>query len=206
MSTGTATSFHKPHLLIVEGLDEVNFLICMLHYLQIETVQIHPIDGINGLTTKLKVVSKTAGFSDVKRIALLVDNDTDPVARHQSIRDSLAAAGLPVPPAADVLVGTQKQVMYSTLPGPDTPGCLEDFLMRSFNDQPIAPHVDSFLNNAGLIQEPLTSRWSKSWVHSYLSTHEEPGLKIGEATRARYIDVSHIAFQPLHKLIRHLVA
>ncbi|MFC6279900.1 MULTISPECIES: DUF3226 domain-containing protein [Polaromonas] len=198
--------FHKPHLIIVEGRDEVGFLICLLEQLQIETVQIHQIQGVSTLAKKLGVVTKTAGFSDVKRLCILLDSDLDPAGRQQSIRDALKSLGLPVPDGPEVLSGGEFQVMYSTVPAHNTEGCLEDLLMQSLAGMPHAQCVNNFLGCAGMQAMPLTSRWSKAWVHSFLSLADVAGLKIGEATNAGTFDLSHVSFNPMRQLITSFAA
>ena len=198
--------FHKPHLVIVEGRDEVGFLICLLKQLQIETVQIHQIRGVSTFAKKLSVVTKTAGFSDVKRLCILLDSDLDPAGRQQSIRDALKGLGLPVPDGPEVLTDGEFQVMYSTVPAHNTQGCLEDLLMQSLAGTPQAQCVDNFLGCAGMQLVPLNSRWSKAWVHSFLSLADVAGLKIGEATSAGSFDLSHMSFSPMRQLITSFAA
>lgn len=204
MAAGNLKEFIKPHLLLVEGTDEMNFFIRMLEFLEIETVQIHAIDGVSSLNKKLGVIKKTPGFNNINRLALLVDSDLNPAGRLQSIRDALAAADLSVPDEPGVIADGAPQVLYSTVPAPEVPGCLENVLQMFFSKDPNTVHVNSYLENFGIQQIPGTSRWPKSWVHSYLSTFEQPGKKIGEATKAGYIQVADPAFEPIQSFVRRL--
>ena len=201
MFRGNSSEFHKPHLLAVEGDDDFYFLIEVLRTLNIETIQIHCLEGVGGLGTKLKTMKKTPGFGDVSRLAVLVDSDDDPAGRQQSIRTALTSASLPVPPSYDVFAGNPMQVKYSTIPGPNIQGCLEDLLIKSLAHEVNAACVDSYLNCTHIQAVPGSSKWAKAWVHSFLSTRPNPGLKIGEATKAGYIDVSHVSFDSVRQFV-----
>lgn len=201
-----SVTFTRRHLLIVEGVDEEKLLINMLNHLEIESVHVWKIDGIKNLPAYLKLFPKIEGFSNIERIAILVDSDDDPASRHQSICSSLKAAKLPVPTTTDTVSTGYPGVIYSTLPGPDQAGCLEDLLNKCLNSHASAKHVHTFLSGVGLSPAPRSSRWSKSWLHSCLSTFAEPGKKIGEATKAGYIDVSHAELLPIREFIGKLVA
>ena len=206
MFRGNSSIFHKPHLLAVEGDDDFYFFVEVLKTLNIETVQIHCLEGVDGLTTKLRTMTKTPGFSEVSRLAGLVDSDNDPSGRQQSIRTALGHAALPVPVSCDVLVGDQRQVKYSTIPGPNTTGCLEKLLIQSLAAEATATCVDRFLNCCHLPIAQGSSRWEKAWLHSFLSTFPNPGLKLGEATRAGYIDLSHLSFTGVRQFVQSLSA
>lgn len=199
------STFNKPHLLAVEGDDDFHFVVRMLGHLNIDSVHVHCLDGVNSLPTKLTTITKTPGFGSVARFALLVDSDSDPGGRQQSIRTALQIAGLPVPAIPDQFAGTSRQVKYSTVPGPTAVGCLDDLLIQTFAGEPNASCVGTYLACAGVTPGPLGSRWSKAWVHSYLATFPTPGLKIGEAAKAGYINVSAPQLAPVRNFISSFV-
>jgi hypothetical protein len=199
-------TFHKPNLLVVEGVDEERLLFSILDHLNISTIQVRRIDGVTELGPQLKLFKKTEGFSNVKRLAVLMDSDDSPDNRQESIRAHLKNAGLPCPETSNKFAEGSPRVIYSTVPSPNHAGCLEDLINQTFSDHHNAVHVTNFLSNVGLTAIPRSSRWSKSWLHSLLSTMESPGLKIGEATKAKYIDIGHAEFGVLRNFITQFVA
>lgn len=199
-------TFTKRHLLLVEGRDEFGLFSKLIEHLGVTTVDVHWIEGVPDLRTKLRVISKIEGFADVTHLAILLDSDGDPVARQQSIRDALQAAKLPVPPAPGAYEGNSPAVMYTTVPGPQSHGCLEDLLIGTFAGNPKAVCVDAFLQCAELLPNPWTARRSKAWVHSMLSLQEKPGLKVGEAAKAGYFDFGHAALQDVRQVVQDLAA
>jgi len=196
MGRKNLTTFKCEQLLLVEGQDEFGFLVRLLEFLKIETVQLHMLNGIDNLAGVLRLLPKTPGFDKVKRIGLLLDSDSDPAARIQSIRASLSHAGLASPAMPLTFSGTPS-VVYTTVPSHELPGCLEDLIMQSAVGTGIANCVDTFLSCSAVQRTDIGSRYSKSWVHSLLSASEKPGLKIGEATTAKLINVEHEAFEPI---------
>jgi hypothetical protein len=206
MPRASEKEFVKPHVIVVEGLDEFGFILGLLNSMAIETVQIMCLDGVDQLAPRLKAYRMTEGFRNIKRFGVLVDSDGDPEARNRSTRDLLRSSGFSAADMPLVVSGTAPAVMYSTIPSPSSNGCLEDLILDSMSMQHRAPCVEAYLNCAAVPQAQLGSRWAKSWVHSFLSTSETPGLKIGEATKAGLVDVGAPAFEPVRAFLQQLVA
>lgn len=206
MSRFAAKEFIRPHLVVVEGTDDANVVVGLLAQLSIESVQVIEVKGYTNLAPQLPVFRKTSGFSSVERIGILVDSDSDPAGRLQSIRTTLTNSGLAAPTSPMVLGGAGPAVVYSTVPGPGQPGCLEDTIAASLAGTHNAACVDQHLACVGVANVAGSSKWSKAWVHTQLSSNGQPGLKIGEAVTAKLIDLTHPAFDDFRAFLKLLTA
>lgn len=203
MASSSALKFHKPHILVVEGKDDLWLCVQLLAHLQIETVQVVDTNGFDNLGTALKLYTKTPGWSDVERVAVLVDADGDAIARADSVRHSIRAAGLADPQEPGRFFGTQPATAYSLVP--EAGGCLENLIREALSDGSQMPTcVDQFLACCGLLEDS-TSRRPKAWVHAYIAA-VNPGLKIGEAAKAGVLQLDREPYEPLRRLLRSLQA
>lgn len=199
------TTFERPHVLVVEGLDDFNVVVGILAAMEIESVHIVCTDGVENLAPRLKVYAKTPGWANVRRLCILVDSDNDPAGRLASIRSALGNAQLPVPRAAGEIAGEGLSVLYSTLPAPDAVGRLETVIANAVPHETRAC-IDQFMGCAGIADDGVSGRHEKAYVHAYIATTSDPGAKIGEAVTSRVIDVSAPAFEPIRAVLRALVA
>jgi hypothetical protein len=203
LASSTAIRFHKPHILVVEGKDDFWLCVQLLEYLKIETVQVIDTNGFDNLGNSLKIYTKTPGWSDVERVAVLVDADGDPAARSESVRHSIRAAGLTDPQEPGSFFGAQPATAYSLVP--EAGGCLESLIRAALSDgSPMSTCVDQFLACCGL-PDDSTSRRQKAWVHAYIAA-VNPGLKIGEAAKAGVLRLDRESYEPLRRLLRSLQA
>lgn len=198
------TTFEKPHVLVVEGLDDFHVVVGVLAAMQIDSVHIVWTDGVENLGSRLKVYAKTPGWANVRRLGILVDSDNDPAARLDSIRSALGNAQLPVPRLAGDIVGDGLSVLYSTLPAPDAVGRLETVIASAVPDA-ARVCIDQFMSCAGVADDGVSGRHEKTFVHAYIAATAEPGAKIGEAITAGVLDVSGPAFEPIRVVLRALV-
>ena len=205
MAMDNLATIKHANILIVEGKDELGFLVRMLKHLDIENVQIHMLGGVNNLKAGLGLVTKMRDFGQVHKIGILLDSDSNPANRLDSIRQALKDVGLASPAKPLTFEGNPK-VIYMTVPSDHEPGCLEDLIKKSASDDARAACVDNFLSCTSIERLETGSLYAKAWVHSFISTSTEPGLKIGEASGAAVIDVKHLAFESLHSFLSMLAA
>lgn len=199
--TSRAVTFHKPHVLVVEGKDDYWVCIQLLQELNIESVQVIETGGFPKLGDALKLYTKTPGWSSVERFAVLVDCDGDAEGRCASVRGSLQKAGLAAPNDPMVFSGREPAVAYCVVP-PDG-GCIEDLICNALADgSPLQTCVDQFVACCGLAEDKPSKR-PKVWVHAYIAA-KEPGLKIGEAARAGILRLEQASYSLLRDLLLSL--
>ena len=198
MASNPSTTFHKPHVLVVEGKDDFWVCVALLKALAIESVQVIDTGGFENLAPQLKLFTKTPGWASVRRVAVMVDCDGDAVARATSVKGSLKKAGLAEPAEPGVFAGQEPAVAYCLVPSGG--GCLEDLICAALADGDIrATCVDSFIACSGL-QDDVSSKRPKAWVHAYIAV-TQPGLKVGEAANAGILKLESKPYELIRSLI-----
>ena len=118
----------------------------------------------------------------MESIAVARDADESGDSAAQSVRDALAAA-LPVPnsPLESADDG-RIAVRYLIIPHGES-GALEDVCLASVAEDPAMACVDGYFDciERSEIDGPKDAWMSKAKVHAFLSSREDPALRLGEA-------------------------
>jgi hypothetical protein len=187
-------------LLLVEGTDDEHVVkhLCGAHNVgEIQCIKRQ--GGIDKLLEALPVQIKR--LDDADRLGVLVDADTDILARWQALRDRLVQAGYTEVPERPVPSGTLIDAVASNdshlprvglwlMPDNRVPGLLEDFLAF------LVPEGDRLYERAGTTVDGIPDEERKfadvdrlkARMHTWLAWQEEPGKPYGTAIRARYLD------------------
>lgn len=150
-----------------------------------------------GVDNVLIYLAEQLGFvSDLKRIGVVVDADTDVAARWQSLRDILIASGykdVPRKPFANGVIVEHEEkpcVGIWIMPNNTLPGMTEDFVRL------LVPPEDVLWERAVLCVEqiPIADRLFsdsaliKAHVHTWLAWQKVPGLPMGQAISNRWLN------------------
>ncbi len=213
------------HLLLVEGVDDQFVLQNLLKHYHLP-VAIAGRD--NSIEENTIVIAKKDGFpnlrketpgelrrSDLERLGIIVDADTDIDARWRALQDILRQSGnvnLPSTPDPDGTIVAVEQAERTLTVGiwimPDNklPGMLEDFV--SF----LVPKDDTLWNRAAdcLQQIPeqerpfSTDHQMKAHLHTWLAWRKKPGKPLGLAITSHYLDADAPHAQKLMAWLRRL--
>ena len=182
-------------LLVVEGPDDkhVIWAIVKRHDFKPE-FEVKEEGGYEALRERLS--SRLKPGSDLERLGIVVDADTDAAARWQSFKGILERAGYANVPEQPEPEGTV--VEHDILPNvgvwimPDNlqKGRIEDFL--SF----LVPEDDTLIGRARASLEGIpveerrfpVHRHTKALIHTWLAWQKEPGKPLGQAITARYFE------------------
>lgn len=191
-------------VLLVEGKDELHVLYQLLEHHQVpETFRIKDKQGIENLLGTLDTELDAGGL---ERLGVVVDADTAPEARWQSLRAIFGNAGCPLPERADpagtvvALSGrTLRRVGIWVMPDNVTAGMLEDFVRF------LVPPGDGLLVFAQECVDEVMTRdqrfspehRSKALIHTWLSWQKEPGTPLGPAIKNRELDAGSPVVSPL---------
>ena len=198
-------------LLLVEGKDELHVLSHLLKHHQLpDNFSIKDKKGIENLLETLDAELDAGGL---ERLGVIVDADTAPTSRWQSLRSILAQSGCPLPDQADPL-GTVVELSGRTLtrvgvwvmPDNEAEGMLEDFV-RS-----LVPPEDALLIFAEECVDEVIARdcrfrpsyRSKALIHTWLSWQEYPGTPLGLAIRNHELDAGAAYALPLMSWLRRM--
>ena len=184
---------HKNKLL-VEGNDDLPLCkhLCMHHQVP-ETFNVIDQNGVENLIDTIDVVLDN---SEMTRMGIVVDADTDIAKRWNQLRGKFSQCGYqglpksPVPggliiPEADLL----PRVGVWIMPNNTLPGMLEDFVGY------LVPPGDTLWQHAEKSLNEIEPEWrfpaqhfTKARLHTWLAWQEEPGRPIGTAITAKYLD------------------
>ena len=206
----------SPNLILVEGIDDVHVVLHLLYrhgFARGQPVEperfvfipeadggsgaIHIKDkqGYDSLLRDLRVELTP---TDLRRLAIIVDADTDIAARWRSLRDGLRQGGytnVPEAPEADGTVLTEHGMPVAAvwvMPDNQRHGYLEHFVagMVASRDT-LWPRAQECVERIPADERRFaTVHRDKAKVHTWLAWQEDPGRRMGEALRLRYLDAN----------------
>lgn len=196
--TDRATTISSARLLLVEGIDDLNFWSALLSAEGVSNVQIVEVGGKDQIRKKLKAVAKTPGFAHVTWLAIIQDADENAAAACDRIRGALGDAGLPIPIRCWEPHTESITVVAIVLPGNGEAGNLESLVRRSVNAE-TAACVDAYLDCCNVLEN---AKYEKAWVHAFLASLDPPDKRLGHAALSRLLPFDSDAFRPVLTLIQ----
>ncbi len=192
-------------LLLVEGIDDARFFDAFLRSIPKVDVQVAAVGGRDGFRRILvETLLRADNLSSLHSLGVARDADTNATDAFRSVRDALAAAGLPAP--AQPFENQESEgliVSVAILPDGTSQGSLEDLCLLSMQGQEQMVCIEQYM--ACLAQAGIAARQpSKARLHAYLAAGDEPGLRIGEAADAGVWDWNSGAFNQLAEFLRAL--
>lgn len=200
------TPIESKKLLVVEGKDEKIFFMAFLKIYDVDSVHIYPLNGCKDLVKDLGMLKKVTGFSNVEKLALILDCDDDPGAAKQRITNALERNGLAVPEKPLVFKGENPGVMYYLSPTPDEKGCLESLCIESVNKESYMECVNSFMEciqHKGMTFKN-TNHHHKAIANTIISCFKEPQVSVGVAARKGYWNLKASCFDNYKHIIDEL--
>ena len=198
-------SIEKPKLLLVEGNDEVRLFGALAKHIGADDVQIRAYQGRNNIRGFLRAVRQAPGYSDLESIAVTRDADENSDGAARSVRDALRATGFPVPESPlEPERGGGIAVRYLIIPPNGETGALEDVCLASVAEDPATACVETYFDciEQSAHDGPAAARMSKAKVHAFLSSRENPTLRLGEAAERGVWRFDAPAFAPLKSVLR----
>jgi len=194
----------KSRLLIVEGRDEEEFVSALIADIGLQEIQVAGIGGKTKIRQNLKALVRRPSFSRVEGLGVIRAADNDPKGAFKSVRDALAAAGLPTPKKPLQPVKGHPRVNVMILPSSDRKGALEDLCLEAIGLDPANTCVNGFfecLQDKGVASP---KELSKAKVRVFLSSREDPTLPLGLAATKGYLPFEHGVFEPLREFLKSL--
>lgn len=207
----------KNYLLLCEGLDAVNFMIAYLNSDELkydsrfgEEIQVMDFGGINQLRAFIKQLKRYENYTNVKRIMVLRDAETNVQSAEDSIKTALRTNDLPVPTCSNQWErsSSMPSTAYALFPTCDVPlieGALEDLCWKILADDRADEYrrdIQKLVNQFKKRYNSIISHEHKGRLHVYFSVKDDfVSKKIGEAANAKAFNWSHIALEPLKNLL-----
>ena len=201
---GYAWRIEKTKLLLVECIDEVRLFEALAKDIGAEDVQIRDYQGKGNLRRFLGLLPQIPGYSDLESIGITRDADENSDDTAKSVRDALGAAGFPIPDSPlEYAYDGRISVRYLIIPHGET-GALEDVCLASVNEDPAMACVDGYFDcvERSELDGPRAKWMSKAKVHAFLSSRENPALRLGEAAERGVWSFDAPAFDPLKRVLR----
>lgn len=205
----------KPKVILAEGKDTYHFLCHALKFYrpQQEDVEVFNFGGITQLCEYLKGFTIYTGFDMVDTIVIVRDAETNASATFDSIVSSIQLAeennanleiSIPTKPF-EFKASKKRRCAIMIFPGPENnEGTLEDLCMKTVQNDPILPCVDSYLQCVQEKGEKLP-RLHKNRLHTFLSGRDSVvGKPIGQAFQAKLFNPDHSALEPFKRIIQQM--
>ncbi len=194
----------RPKLLVVEGTDARVFFDVLLEQMGLaDTVQTQDFGGVNELSSFLRTLPGTSGFSQVTSLGIVRDAENNAQSAFQSVCGSLRKAGLSVPQRPMVPASGSPGVSVFVLPDCTSPGMLETLCLQSLESDPIMPCVAEYFECVD-VNGSLPNNMDKARLQALLASRSRPGLSLRDATKAGYWPWSSPVFDPLKQFLRAL--
>jgi len=201
----------QTNFLVVEGKDDEHVFYALLKHHHIpENFDVVNKEGIDRLLETLPTELKR---SDLERVGIVVDANTNLAGRWARLRNILLRAGtidIPATPEPEGLVVELDQDYRTVIVGiwlmPDNqlPGMLENFVAFLVpQGDALWVHADSALQQLPESRFPKAHR-PKAHIHTWLAWQKEPGIPMGLAITKRYLDADASSVAPLITWIRRV--
>jgi len=168
-------------------------------------------DGVDHLIDTLNEELKA---TDLGRLGVVLDADTDlskQWARVTRILDEHGCRAVPAAPSADgtiVETNDSKKIGIWVMPDNKSAGALEDFVGKLIaEDDTLWPKAQADVNGIPKADRRFKETYlSKAHVHTWLAWQEEPGTRMGETFKKKYLDPNHPQATAFVNWIRRLLA
>ena len=168
-------------------------------------------DGVDHLIDTLNEELKA---TDLGRLGVVLDADTDLAkqwARVTRVLDEHGCRAVPAAPSADgTIVETtdSKKIGIWVMPDNKSAGALEDFVGKLIAEgDALWPKAQADVNGIPQADRRFRETYlSKAHVHTWLAWQEEPGTRMGETFKKKYLDPNHPQATAFVNWIRRLLA
>ena len=195
--------------LLVEGKDDQHVIWALCERFKIkETFNIIALEGIDNLMEDLWVRPQQ---SNLARLGIIVDADTDIKARWNQLRKRLEKSGYSIPnkPALEGTIITANRLPTLgiwLMPNNQLPGMIEDFIrfLVPENEESLALAEETITTlEERSLQQYIPNHRAKALIHTWLAWQEDPGTPLGQAITKRYLTTdTALASQLVHWLNR----
>lgn len=190
--------------LLVEGKDDFNFFEILIRRLGRTDVEVRDYGGRDRLRSFLLELRKSAGFTEVRVLAITRDADGPVTDARRSVSDAAKDAGLPEPRAGDGAPGDDAvpEVRIHILGGDG--GMLETLLNRTVEEESEQRCVEEFLQCVEEERGREVRNPHKSRAHAWIATRDHPEVSVGVAAQKNYWPFEHGALDELRAFLRSL--
>jgi len=203
--------------LIFEGPDDQAVVMTLLYNHKHDGDRL---DGVfddkkkTGIEHLLGTLREEIGATDVSKLGVILDADTNLATQWARVTYVLEQYGcVDVPPSPDqsgtiVQTNDGKTVGVWVMPDNQSNGALEDFVASLIDENDaLWPKAQTDVDNIPEEDRRFkTTYHSKAQVHTWLAWQEEPGTRMGQTFRKKYLDPEHPRAQAFVDWLKRLLA
>lgn len=202
-------------VLACEGVDDAEFFRRMLDYLRISGVSIRTYDGKSRLPTFLLGLRDSTEFESVRAVGIVRDADSNALSTFQSMADRLRRLKLPCPQRAGgfqssicEIDGIVRTVGVFVMPDGSSAGELEDLCLAAIGADASLTCVQEYLEcvHARTGVACAEKDLAKARLNAWLSSRQNPSLRLGHAVAARDIPPDSPVFAPIRRFLTQLAS
>ncbi len=187
----------RSKLLLGEGVEELRVFQAMLEHVGLgQEIQVMEYGGKSKLGPYLRALRATHGFNQLVSLGITRDADNSAEDARLSVEGLVSAADFPA----------ALNVQSFVLPGSGRGGALEDLCLDAVAMQPVWPCVGDLVGcRVRVLGEwPASATLAKAKIQAWLSTQNEPGLRLGEAAAKGLLPFNSPAFEFFIGFLRSL--
>lgn len=152
-----------------------------------------------GIENLIDTLSEELKATDLGRLGIILDADTDVArqwARVTRVLDEHGCRSVPAAPSeGGTIVETNegKKIGIWMMPDNRSVGALEDFVGKLIaEDDTLWPKAQADVNGIPVEDRRFKETYlSKAHVHTWLAWQEQPGTRMGETFKKKYLDPNH---------------
>jgi len=168
----------------------------------------------NGIDHLIDTLNEELKATDLGRLGIVIDADTDLAkqwARVTRVLDTHRFKDVPTAPdphGTVVQTTDGQRVGIWVMPDNQNNGALEDFIgLLIGKEDPLWPRAQENVNSIPESDRRFRETYlSKAQVHTWLAWQEEPGTKMGETFKKKYLDPEHPQARLFVNWVRQLLA
>ena len=167
-----------------------------------------------GVDNLIETLNEELKATDLGRLGIILDADTNLANQWARVTRVLDTHGCRDVPAAPVANGTivktddGKKIGIWIMPDNQSEGALEDFVGSLIGEKDnLWPKAQADVNGIPADDRRFKATYlSKAQVHTWLAWQEEPGTKMGETFKKKYLDPEHPQAQVFVEWVKQLLA
>ncbi|MBF0610774.1 MAG: hypothetical protein HQL55_06585 [Magnetococcales bacterium] len=193
-------------LLLVEGMDEVNFFACLLSHMAMLDVQVIQLAGKDHFHRRFPLILNSKHFHQVRAYAILRDADQDPDNAFKSVAHLLRKYGQPTPAqAGGIQDASGLRTGIYILPGDRQSGMLENLVLEAAAIPEARECVEIFMGCVTRLPVELQPHnKAKSKAKAYLAAMQEDVPSVGIASQKGYWNLDHPTLSPLKQFLHEV--
>lgn len=158
------------NLIVVEGWDDEQVINKLKQFLQIQDLQIFPLQGKYGFEDKLKSLLLQSDFKIVKNLGFILDSDSNLTGTFNYTCSILKKHNLAPPNALGELSSGNPQIGIFLLPNNKDNGELEDLFISSLQDDDFYNCAEEYMKNVIDLYGHTLPKLSKRKMITFLTS------------------------------------